>query len=45
MHALEEGVVRVVGGELDRVLVVGEQGVVTVGEISEGAALKTTLNC
>lgn len=36
---LEEGVVLVVSVQLDWVLVVGEQAVVAVGQISEGTAL------
>lgn len=36
----QELVVFAVGGQLEGVLVVGEEGVVTVGEVSKGTALK-----
>ena len=39
MQVLQEAVVLIVGGELERVLVVSEESVVAVGKISEGASL------
>jgi hypothetical protein len=39
MEVLKEGVVLLVASELKRVLVVGEESVVSVGKISEGTAL------
>ena len=39
MEILQEAVVLVIGGELERVLVVGEKSVVTIGQISESTSL------
>ena len=40
MEVLKEAIVLVVGSELERVLVVSEKCVVSVGQISESAALE-----
>ena len=39
VHVLKEAVVFLVGSKLERVLVVGEEGVVTISQISKGASL------
>ena len=39
METLKEAVVFLVGGELERVLVVGEESIVSISQISKGTAL------
>ena len=40
METLKEAVVFLVGSELERVLVVGKESIVTISQISKSAALK-----
>ena len=43
VQVLQEAVVFVVGGELERVLVVSEEGIVPIGQVGEGTSLKNKI--